>query len=265
MKILILGKNGWLGGMIYDYLEKAGHEMSYCHHDINSVQKIDTADVVINCAASTDIDWCEKNKNRAFWNNVLGAVNAAKACKMSGAKYVFISSACIFESKNQEDIKDENSTPSPQCFYARTKWLAEELITEINPDTLIVRPRLPLSEISHPRNTINKLLKYDKIQTNQESVTVVEDFIPKLLDLINENAKGAHNIVNEGTISPAEIADLLGHPHEKVSKENQDDRLAKEGRAKRVTTIIKSVRTQNLPNIRERIISLIKNYGAKKE
>ncbi len=252
MKIAIYGK-GWLGTMIHKAIPDSIL--------LGRGDMVTGFDVLINAAAKTNIDLCEKNKVETVESNVTLAANLAKLCKQSGAKYVFISSACIFESKDINDVKDENSTPNPQCFYARTKWFAEELIQEIDPDVLIVRPRLPISEVPHPRNTINKLLSYDKIITGQETVTVVEDFIPKLVELIEQDAKGTYNVVNKGTISPSEIADAFGHPHEKVSKASQDSRLASEGRAKRVTTIIRSIRTEDLPDIRERLKDIVKKYN----
>lgn len=82
MKTLILGKQGWLGGIFYDYLTKKGIEVTSRHEDINSIVELDPdIDVVVNFAASANIDWCEKNRYRTFWNNVLGAVNIARVCK----------------------------------------------------------------------------------------------------------------------------------------------------------------------------------------
>ena len=144
-KILVFGYRGWLGGMLSKQLKDRGHEVVWCHHDINFLQVIDpTIDIVINCAAMTNIDECEKNKYQAFWSNVLGAYNLARACKLSGKKHVFISSACIFESQDVDDWKDEYSKPNPKCFYAETKTMAEKLVREIDQDTLIIRIRLPL-------------------------------------------------------------------------------------------------------------------------
>jgi len=188
MKILIFGKNGWLGNIFYNYLIKKEIDVTHCHQDINTIQSIDPGiTVVVNFAASANIDWCEKNKNRTFWNNVLGAVNIARVCKTANVKHVFISSACVLQSKDENDIRYEDSIPAPACFYTETKLMAEKLIKEIDPDSLIIRLRLPISEVSHPRNTLNKLASYKKLIDCQESVTVVEDFIPRLFELIKNS------------------------------------------------------------------------------
>jgi len=261
MKILVLGSNGWLGGLFYDYLEERGVDVANCtHHDINAFQILEPdIDVVVNFAASTNIDWCEKNKNRTFWNNVLGAVNIAKVCKMAGAKYVFISSACIFQSKDKDDIKFEDSVPQPGCFYTETKLMAEKLIREIDPNALIVRPRLPISEIPHPRNTLNKLANYDNLINCQESITIVEDFIPRLYELIKKGKTGTFNIVNEGTISPAEIGIFMLHKFIPYTKSDLDEQIRSQGKASRVSTIVGS-HYGYLPPIRKRIIEVVNKW-----
>ena len=269
MKILIYGL-GWIGSLLKVYLEEAGHEVEAPQCDINSVAFIPAdIDAVINTAASTDIDWCEANKASTLWNNVLGAVNLARACR-STCKYVFFSSACIFKSYpefvNEEEAETtqhftEDDKPNPQCFYTETKVMAEKLIREICPNSLILRPRLPISEKSHKRNTLDKLLRYERLNENQETVTVLEDMFPRILELINEDARGTYHLVNEGTISPKEFGEKLGHTFKVQSKAEQDQEMRKVGRAIRVTSYIGSNKTKLLPNIRDRIDDIIRKFN----
>lgn len=262
MKYLLLG-NGWIAGMLKNYLgDNAFISKSYFGYDLTQedIKLITQYDVVINCVAKTQIDWCEKNKYETLLNNTILARNIAYHAKVNNIKNVFISSACIFESKDMDDEKNEWSKPNPACFYAETKVLAEKLIEEIDENALIARFRLPISEVPHPRNTLNKLLKYPFISDNQESITIIEDMIPQLVGLIDIGARGIFHFINEGTISPAEIANMLGHTFTKVTKQEQDERLMKEGRAKRVTTYAISTKISMLPNIRKRMIEVIKKY-----
>jgi len=260
MKVLILGKNGWLGGLFHDYLIAKGVEVTYRHEDINSIKELDpNVTVVINFAASASIDWCEKNKNRAFHNNVLGAVNMARVCKRAGAKYVFISSACILKSEDDTDLKYEDDATHPRCFYTETKLMAEKLIQEIDPEALILRFRLPISEVAHPRNLLDKLMGYERLIDCQESVVIVEDMLPKFLDLIKKDKKGIFHIINEGTISPAEIGKMIGYEFETITKDVLDEQMAKEGRATRTSTII-GTRYDYLPPIKDRIREVISRW-----
>ena len=259
MRYLIIG-NGWIGNHLKEYL---GEDSQIWDGRIEEfpTEYLPTFDVLINCAAKTQIDWVEKNKNESLSINALCAGNLAQFCKEEGKKYVFMSSACIFESKNKEDIKYEETTPNPKCFYAETKVIAEKLIQESNPDTLIIRPRLPISEVPHPRNTLNKLKNYPEINDNQESVTIIEDMLPKIKELMDKGAKGVFHVVNDGTISASELATAIGHNHKVVSKDEQDVRMKDEGKTQRVTTYVGSHRTMLLPHIKLRIQEIAKNYG----
>ena len=262
VKILILGARGWLGGLFYDYLLNMGYDVTHRHEDINSIKKLDPdVDVVVNFAASANIDWCEKNKNRTFQNNVLGSVNVAKVCKEAKAKYVFISSACILKSEDENDIKYENDKTHPRCFYTETKLMAEKLITEIDNDALILRLRLPVSEVSHPRNLLNKLIGYERLIDCQESMVVVEDMLPRILELIQEGAIGIRHLVSEGTISPAEVGKLIGHDFEVITKDVLDKQMTSEKRATRTSTII-GTRHGYLPPIRNRIADVVVKWKA---
>jgi dTDP-4-dehydrorhamnose reductase len=252
MRILVLG-NGFVGKPLALYLgadtitDKRLNQIS--HFDL------DPYDVVINTAAKTSIDWCEENKIETIDTNVIDAIRIAQITK---GKYVFFSSGCIFKSTNEKEINYEDAIPNPQCFYTYTKLMAEQAIRQIRPDTLIIRPRLLISEHSNPRNTINKLLKYEKIITCQESATVLEDLIIKVKELIDCDKQGTFNIFNEGTISPSEIMTIFKHPHEKITKEQLD--ILVKGRARRVSTILGTHKTVPLPDIRKRIKDIKKNW-----
>src|SRR3989344_1760169 len=155
-KILVLG-NGWIGTEIAKFFSAQTSDM---HLETGSELPESLwkgVNVVINAIAKTNIDWCENHKQEALQSNAIVATELAKQCQKRNITYVFISSACIFESKNTRDIKYEDSEPKPRCFYSETKVLAEKLIQEAYPQTLIVRIRLPLSETPHPRNTVTKI------------------------------------------------------------------------------------------------------------
>jgi dTDP-4-dehydrorhamnose reductase len=244
-RILVLGQ-GFIGKPLAQYL---GADI--CTKRLHTITKEDlnSYDVVINCAAKATIDWCEKNKMDTFDTNVVQAVRIAK---MVTGKYVFFSSACIFGTFNGE-VNYEDSKPAPQCFYTYTKLMAEQLLMEVKPDTLIIRPRFLVSPVPHPRNVLDKLLSYSKIVDTQESITVLEDLFPKVKELLGES--GAFNVVNEGTMSPSEIMNLMGHKHEIITKAELDE-MTKDG-ARRVSTVLGSKRTALMPNIRERMNEII--------
>ena len=260
MRILVCG-NGWLGNILKDFL--AADMSSLRLKDMGSTI-VAQYEVIINCAGKTNIDWCEKNKSEALAVNAIGAGNLARVCEALGKKYVHISSACIFESADEHDWKNEYSTPNPGCFYALSKVVAEHLVAEANPRALIIRIRLPISERPHPRNTLTKLLAYPTLHTNQETVTVVEDMLPVLKKLIERDEKGVFHLVNEGTMSPFEMRAGLGMDgnYKAIQKKDMDAIIQKVGRAKRVSTLVRSTRIPPLPGIRSRMPEIAKTYKA---
>lgn len=251
MKIVVLG-NGFIGGALAQYLKA---DILGKRIDEIQTQDLDGYDVVINTIAKTAIDWCEENRSETFDVNTTQALRLAKITK---GKHVFFSSGCIFKSENDRQINYEDSIPNPQCFYTYTKLLADQVISEIRPDAIIIRPRLIISEKSHPRNTIDKLLNYDNVITCQESATIMEDMFPIIKELIETGQSGAFNIANSGTLSPAEIMDIWGKKYRPITKDQLDE--LKIGKARRVSTILGSKRLKPLPNIVDRLREIKKNW-----
>ena len=257
MKTLICG-NGWIGKILKDFLDADISQERIQNIKPATVKKYD---VVINCAGKTNIDWCEKNKSEALAVNAIYAGELARVCKKLGKKYVYLSSACIFESMSANDWKDEYSAPNPGCFYSLTKVIGEHLVREACPEALVIRIRLPISKNPHPRNTLTKILGYQILHTNQETVTVVEDMLPVLKKLIQKGEKGIFHLVNKDTISPFQMRASLGKGDFKaITKKKLDEAILRAGRAKRVSTLVRSTRIPALPSIRSRMPEIARAY-----
>ena len=97
---------------------------------------------VVNLAAISDIDRCEREQDQARAVNVLGAANVAGACATLGARLVFLSSAAIFDGLKHGYREDD--PPNPLSVYGQTKFEAERAINAIFPSANIVRPALVL-------------------------------------------------------------------------------------------------------------------------
>ena len=242
---LVIG-NGWLGNIIKDYL---GATMSKLR--LESISSVDLSgyDVVINCAGETDVDYCETEKWVAYHNNTEGVKNLAIACEMANVLLMQMSSGCIYDSTMPVY---ENDIPNPKSWYATTKMIAEQTIFDQHPDTIAVRLRMPISSTPHQRNLLNKLKKYDKVHEVPQSITVVEDMLPKLKELIKERRVGIHHMCNKGTISMAEIKDLMGDKFAIVRKEEIKQK------AQRADTVMGN---SILPNIHTRIEKIINKWS----
>lgn len=221
---------------------------------------------VINTAAKTDIDWCEDNKKETFEINVLGALNIVEICESKNIHCTHYSSGCIQESKNEEDIKDETDIVNPVCYYAHTKVWAEDLLRKLN--CLILRPRQIISSNINRRNTLAKMMTYNKFINIQNSISIVDDFLPVTMKMIKNKAIGTYNIANSGTISPYQIGLLLKKFKfiKGAIKEITKEELNKITKAKRIDCILDCTKLEQslsikMPHALDSLSNIIKNIN----
>lgn len=271
-RILIFGQ-GQLGTYYRLYFEEKGMVVINPRVEIRDEVAVRNQitmakpDLVINCAAKTNIDWCEENRIEAFNINTLGADTIGKVCAETGAYLLHVSSGCLQESKNASEIRIEDDPPSPLCFYSWTKVWAENLLLDRarkeGLKVLILRPRQLLSAMVSPRNAVTKMLTYTKFIDTANSCTVVEDLMWVTEELVNRDATGIFNVVNPGITTPYEIATML---KEIVKPEMQFVKISKEELnhltlAKRIDAVLSTQKLESLglvlPEIHERLREIL--------
>lgn len=170
-------------------------------------------DMVVNTigfCGSPNIDQCEIEKTKTYMANVVVPLIIAEECEKQGIHHVMIGSGCIFSGKspNVVDGKDEGwnegDFANPQSYYSKTKYACDLAIGDCK-NTTILRIRMPISKKSHPRNLVNKLLKYDEIIDIQNSVTFMDDLVRCVKWTIDNGKTGIYHMTNPGTLSATEI------------------------------------------------------------
>jgi dTDP-4-dehydrorhamnose reductase len=232
-RILIFG-NGQMGNMYKDYFSAKGRAVEIAKADITRTEEIEKSiadfspTVVINTAAWTNLEKCEKDKPGCFNANVLGAYNIARICDQKNIYFIHLSSGCIFESKDENDLKKEDDLPAPAVFYSYTKVWAEQMIKyRKSPGFrwLILRPRQPVSALVSAKNMLVKFLTFTKYIDTPNTGTVLEDLMDWTYELIKIKPVGIVHVANEGWTTPYEMALMLkkhvlpGLNIEKISKE----------------------------------------------
>ena len=94
-------------------------------------------EVIINCAAWTDVDGAESHEELAAGINTQGAENLTKAAKACGARLVHISTDYVFFGVNQEPW-EVDALRAPQSAYGRTKADGENRILNLYPEGSII-------------------------------------------------------------------------------------------------------------------------------
>ena len=106
MKVLIAGANGQLGKDMVLAAGNVGHDVvgyGRAEMDVADAEAVkrridmDRPDMVINCAAWTDVDGAESAEEQAFAINGTGAGNVAVAAREAGAAVVFVSTDYVFD------------------------------------------------------------------------------------------------------------------------------------------------------------------------
>jgi 3,5-epimerase/4-reductase len=204
-KILILGK-----GFIGERLQKSLNcQISGCliksYKDAKRIIERYNPKIVINCIGLTgkrNVDDCEKDIEGVLLANSFIPVILAEIAQRSNIKLIHISSGCIFNYDYNKDnpIKEESENYFFKLFYSRSKIYSERAIEKLSRDNniLILRIRIPLLNARHPKNVLDKLIKYNNVIDIPNSVTYIPDFIRAVKHLIKVDARGIYNVVNKG-------------------------------------------------------------------
>jgi dTDP-4-dehydrorhamnose reductase len=147
MKILVTGAGGMLGRDVVAAAAHVNHEVVALAHadvDVTNGTKLRAAvarakpDVVVNCAAWTDVDGAEADPEGAAVLNARAAGAVAAAAATVGASVVQPSTDYVFDGE-KDDPYVESDQPNPLSVYGRTKLDGEHAVAEANPRHLVVR------------------------------------------------------------------------------------------------------------------------------
>jgi 3,5-epimerase/4-reductase len=203
--ILILG-----GGFIGQRLKEA-YDCQLSDKQIHSYQEamvvVDefNPEVLINCIGFTgvgNVDGCEAEIDMTLEANTFIPLILGEIAFRKKIKLVHISSGCIYHYNydKQSPLKEEDEADFYDLYYSRSKIYSENVLLPLSKrvNILIARIRIPLDNRSHPKNILNKLIKYKKVIDIPNSVTYIPDFIDALAHLIKIDARGIYNLVNKG-------------------------------------------------------------------
>ena len=210
--ILIFGK-GYIGARLAEAFDcpANGDMLSSLTRCIEIVAKA-RPKVVINCIGYTgarNVDDCESEKDMTITANSFVPVMLAEACLRNNARFVHISSGCIFEYDYAKDRPiDEKRLPDYyDLFYSRSKVYAERCLDYLQRryPILTVRLRIPLDNVPSPKNILTKLIKYRQVIDIPNSVTYIPDFVRAVKHLVRKKETGLFNVVNKGGLRYPEL------------------------------------------------------------
>jgi len=162
---------------------------------------------------SSTIDYLEQ-KGKLVENvrdNLFAPVTIANVCMQLHVHFTYLGTGCIFTYDEHHTTQDGfKETSAPNFFgssYSVVKGFTDRLMGQM-PGVLNVRIRMPITADYHPRNFITKITSYDKICSYPNSMTVLPELIPLMLDMSLHAKTGTINLTNPGVISHNEILQM---------------------------------------------------------
>ena len=226
MRILVTGANGMLGHDVQRAGERAGHELILVdlpELDITEetavgelMQRLSSEpgslDAVLNCAAWTDVDGAESNREQAHAVNALGPAALAGAAARIGAPLLHISTDYVFDGVAPLD-RDGRARPyvesdptGPRSVYGSTKLEGERQVLAASRQHTVVRTAW-LYGIEGP-NFVATMLR---LAGERDAVQVVDDQVgsptwsghlaPALLGLLERQVSGLVHLTGAGEVS----------------------------------------------------------------
>ncbi len=133
-KILITGASGFLGSRLaccyrdrHDLLLPSHGELNVCREEaVRAYMEEHRPDVVIHCAALSNTWYCEQHPEESHRANVQATVRIAKACKLTGARLIFMSSDQVYNGTPLSGPLREEDVLPPVSVYGRHKLEAEQ-------------------------------------------------------------------------------------------------------------------------------------------
>lgn len=225
MKILITGSKGQLGIELIDIAPQEHKIFGYdLDMDITDRFAIESKfskvkpDLVIHCAAFTDVDKCEDRRKKVFLVNSTGTENLAKVARKYDCEFVYISTDYVFNGKKDMPYVEED-IPDPVSIYGKSKLAGEEAVTNILERFYILRTTGIYSR--YGKNFVETIIRASE---NCREIEVVDDQVCTptysldvaecIYKLIETGIYGIYHATNDGQCSwyqfTKEIFKILG-------------------------------------------------------
>ena len=144
--IIIIGANGRLGAALAREYQRAFSVKAFARSqlDLGKLDQVRSTlsetefDLLINCAALTNVDYCESNRDEAFLINAEAPRLLAEICRQKSAALIHISTDYVFDGR-QDSPYTEEDTPRPLSVYAESKLAGEEETLRVSQNNLVIR------------------------------------------------------------------------------------------------------------------------------
>jgi dTDP-4-dehydrorhamnose reductase len=233
MKVLLYGHKGWIGNQLIKILQNnniniiLGTSRVDNKEDVeNEITTVKPTHIIstigrthgkIGNKVYTTIDFLEQ-KGKTYENvrdNLFSPMILGLLCKKHNIHLTYLGTGCIFKYDDKhpyaQEINGFTEDSKPNFFdssYSIVKGFTDELMHMIDANVLNIRIRMPITSCNSSRNFISKISTYEKICSIPNSMTVLDELLPIMVDMAKNKLTGTINLVNPGLISHNEILDM---------------------------------------------------------
>lgn len=240
MKWLLFGGRGWIAGRVRKFLEMYGEEVIVCGNHFAQLETLRQYIASVNpdrivCAVGrtygegfTTIDYLEQ-KGKLVENLDSNLVMPVWIAQSFQKPILYFGTGCIYEydenhtEENLIGFTEEEEPNFTGSSYSTVKRATDMLMSGFS-HVLNARIRMPITLDSSPRDFVTKIMNYSKITSIRNSMTVLEDVLPRLLAIFYEgNELGTYNAVNPEAMTHYEILTLFKRDPSTYTIENLED------------------------------------------
>jgi dTDP-4-dehydrorhamnose reductase len=224
--VVVIGANGQLGADLMAACAARGLEAVGLTHaeieltdtaSINAALDRTRAELVINTAAMHNVDACEREPDKAFFVNAIGARHLALAVAQRGATLVHISTDYVFDGAQRRPYVESDVT-RPLNAYGVSKLAGEHFVTTLAPKHFVVRSsglygahpsRAKAGGLNFVRLMLKLAREKGRVRVVTDEVitpTYTVDLAKQILDLAETDAYGTYHATNAGACSWNEFA-----------------------------------------------------------
>jgi dTDP-4-dehydrorhamnose reductase len=211
MKVLVVGAGGMVGRAVAEHCTAQGDNVSAHnrlglditdHKSTRETFERERPEAVINCAAWTDVDGCESDRERAFAVNSYAVENLAANSRRVGAVFVTISTDYVFDGA-KEGFYTQRDDPNPTSVYGLAKLEGERRAQAASARTVIVRSGWIFGDGG--RNFLSTVIERARRGERPKAIgdaygtpTYAGDLAARLRELAQLDLPGIYHVVNSG-------------------------------------------------------------------
>jgi len=233
MKVLVYGSSGWIGGQFVEVLRAnevgfvCGKERCHAREAVaREIDRVSPTHVVSFTGRThgirggkdyTTIDYLESPEmlTENLRDNLMAPLTLASLCKERNTHYTYLGTGCIFkfDETHPYGLEENGYTERdvPNFFgsqYSVVKGYTDQLMHAYESNALNLRIRMPIAGVDNPRNFITKIVHYERICSQPNSMTVLPELLPIALKLMRDGVTGTMNFTNPGLICHNDILEM---------------------------------------------------------